>query len=37
MIGTLTIDCDRAAEPHFRLDEDVRFLVMVANLVGQTR
>ncbi|MGA2451149.1 MAG: nif-specific transcriptional activator NifA [Polyangiaceae bacterium] len=36
VIGTLTIDRDRAAEPHFRLDEDVRFLAMVANLVGQT-
>jgi len=36
VMGTLTIDRDRAAAPHFRLDEDVRFLSMVANLVGQT-
>ncbi len=36
VVGTLTID--RAFDPHsaFRLDFDVRFLVMIANLIGQT-
>ncbi|MBI5113604.1 MAG: nif-specific transcriptional activator NifA [Rhodovulum sp.] len=36
VVGTLTIDraCDRQAMA--RLDFDVRFLVMVANLIGQT-
>jgi Nif-specific regulatory protein len=36
VVGTLTID--RACDPHsaFRLDFDVRFLVMIANLIGQT-
>ena len=36
VVGTLTID--RAFDPHsaFRLDTDVRFLVMIANLIGQT-
>ena len=36
VVGTLTID--RALDPHsaFRLDFDVRFLVMIANLIGQT-
>ncbi len=34
--GTLTIDRERGAPPYFRLDEDVRFLSMVGNLVGQT-
>jgi Nif-specific regulatory protein len=33
--GTLTIDRARGAPPYFSLDEDVRFLSMVANLVGQ--
>ena len=33
--GTLTIDRKRGVRPHFSLDEDVRFLSMVANLVGQ--
>jgi len=36
VIGTLTIDRERGRDLHLRLDEDVRFLVMVANLVGQT-
>jgi Nif-specific regulatory protein len=36
VVGTLTIDRERDAEVYARLDEDVRFLVMVANLVGQT-
>jgi len=36
VIGTLTIDRERRRESYGRLDEDVRFLVMVANLVGQT-
>ena len=36
VIGTLTIDREHEGEPYFRLDEDVRFLAMVANLVGQT-
>jgi Nif-specific regulatory protein len=31
--GTLTIDRERGAQPY--LDEDVRFLSMIANLVGQ--
>jgi Nif-specific regulatory protein len=34
VIGTLTID--RAWDSHYRLDADVRFLTMVANLIGQT-
>lgn len=34
VIGTLTID--RAYAAHFPLDGDVRFLTMVANLIGQT-
>ncbi|MGZ9086630.1 MAG: nif-specific transcriptional activator NifA [Rhodoplanes sp.] len=36
VVGTLTID--RALDPlsAFRLDFDVRFLVMIANLIGQT-
>ncbi len=33
--GTLTIDRKRGAQPYFRIDDDVRFLSMVANLVGQ--
>lgn len=36
VIGTLTIDRVWDGERHFRLDEDVRFLAMIANLVGQT-
>ncbi len=36
VIGTLTIDCDLRSEAHFSFDDDVRFLTMVANLVGQT-
>lgn len=36
VIGTLTIDREHVAENELRLDEDVRFLAMVANLVGQT-
>ena len=34
--GTLTIDRPHGASPIMRFDEDVRFLTMVANLVGQT-
>jgi Nif-specific regulatory protein len=36
VVGTVTIDRERGAYPYVRLDEDVRFLSMVANLVGQT-
>ena len=36
VIGTLTIDRVRDGSADFRFDEDVRFLVMIANLVGQT-
>lgn len=36
VIGTLTIDRERRRDAYGSLDEDVRFLVMVANLVGQT-
>jgi len=36
VIGTLTIDRVRDGRADFRFDEDVRFLVMIANLVGQT-
>jgi Nif-specific regulatory protein len=36
VIGTLTIDRVWDGGAEFRLDEDVRFLVMIANLVGQT-
>jgi Nif-specific regulatory protein len=34
VIGTLTID--RLWDGHYRLDTDLRFLMMVANLIGQT-
>jgi Nif-specific regulatory protein len=34
VIGTLTID--RMWDGHYRLDTDLRFLMMVANLIGQT-
>ena len=36
MVGTLTIDRPIDESTQFRFDEDVRFLTMVANLVGQT-
>jgi Nif-specific regulatory protein len=38
VVGTLTIDRERGAgeDPEFRFDHDVRFLTMVANLLGQT-
>jgi Nif-specific regulatory protein len=36
VIGTLTIDADVRSHADFGFDEDVRFLTMVANLVGQT-
>ena len=37
MIGTITIEKHtRGTDPEVTLDEDVRFLTMVANLVGQT-
>lgn len=36
VIGTLTIDRELRSHGIFALDQDVRFLTMVANLVGQT-
>ena len=36
VVGTLTIDREVGTERTAALDEDVRFLAMVANLVGQT-
>jgi Nif-specific regulatory protein len=36
VIGTLTVDSEGADVPSPRFDGDVRFLTMVANLVGQT-
>ncbi|MTJ79502.1 MAG: nif-specific transcriptional activator NifA [Telmatospirillum sp.] len=36
VVGTLTIDRIHDGRAGFRVDEDVRFLVMIANLVGQT-
>ena len=36
VIGTLTIDRVWDGRTHFRFDEDVRFLAMISNLVGQT-
>ncbi|HET9934518.1 MAG TPA: nif-specific transcriptional activator NifA [Polyangiaceae bacterium] len=36
VIGTLTIDREVRSEASIELDQDVRFLTMVANLVGQT-
>jgi Nif-specific regulatory protein len=36
VIGTLTIDREVRSQGLFGLDQDVRFLTMVANLVGQT-
>jgi Nif-specific regulatory protein len=36
VVGTLTIDREWDERPYFRFDEDVRFLTMVANLIGQT-
>jgi Nif-specific regulatory protein len=38
VVGTLTIDRERNSgqEPEFCFDHDVRFLTMVANLLGQT-
>ncbi|PWR25180.1 nif-specific transcriptional activator NifA [Zavarzinia aquatilis] len=36
VVGTLTIDRNWSGLPHFRFDQDVRFLTMVANLVGQS-
>ncbi|WP_044559136.1 nif-specific transcriptional activator NifA [Azospirillum sp. B4] len=36
VIGTLTLDRTWDGRTMVRLDEDVRFLVMIANLVGQT-
>ena len=36
VIGTLTIDREHRGVPNFSFDEDVRFLTMVANLLGQT-
>jgi Nif-specific regulatory protein len=36
VVGTLTIDRVRDGRSHFRFDADVRFLTMIANLIGQT-
>jgi len=36
IIGTLTIDRVWEGKASYRFDEDVRFLVMIANLIGQT-
>ncbi|WP_176085658.1 nif-specific transcriptional activator NifA [Martelella sp. HB161492] len=36
VLGTLSIDRERDGSNLFRYDDDVRFLTMVANLVGQT-
>jgi Nif-specific regulatory protein len=36
VIGTLTIDRETRSEALLSLDQDVRFLTMVANLIGQT-
>lgn len=36
VVGTLTIDIESARPEQFRSDEDIRFLSMIANLVGQT-
>jgi Nif-specific regulatory protein len=36
VVGTLAIDREHDGENHVRLDEDVRFLSMIANLIGQT-
>ncbi len=36
VIGTLTIDREHGDMPYISYDEDIRFLTMVANLLGQT-
>ena len=36
VVGTLTVDRLWDGESEFRFDSDVRFLVMIANLIGQT-
>jgi len=36
VVGTLTIDRVRDGRANFRFDADVRFLTMIANLIGQT-
>jgi Nif-specific regulatory protein len=36
VIGTVTIDREHGDGAYFSLDEDVRFLAMIANLLGQT-
>ena len=36
VVGTLTIDREHGDLPYFSFDEDVRFLTMIANLLGQT-
>jgi len=36
VIGTVTIDREHGDGAYFSLDEDVRFLTMIANLLGQT-
>jgi Nif-specific regulatory protein len=36
VIGTLTIDREHGDQAYFTFDEDVRFLTMIGNLVGQT-
>ncbi len=36
VIGTLTIDRELGDTPYYSFDEDVRYLTMIANLIGQT-
>jgi len=36
VIGTMTIDRELGDGPYYSFDEDVRFLTMIANLIGQT-
>jgi Nif-specific regulatory protein len=36
VIGTLSIDRELGDTPYYSFDEDVRFLTMIANLIGQT-
>ena len=36
VIGTLSIDRELGDTPYYSFDEDVRYLTMIANLIGQT-
>ncbi len=36
VIGTMTIDRELGDTPYYSFDEDVRYLTMIANLIGQT-